>query len=69
MLASMNRPGHCPDNAHMESFFHSLRAELIRARTIGSIQTLRRMLGNYIERFYNPLRLHSALDYRSPEEF
>lgn len=69
IVASMNRPGHCQDNGHMESFFHSLKAELVRGSHIGSLSTLRRRLGTYIARFYNPVRLHSALGYRSPMQF
>jgi transposase InsO family protein len=69
IVASMNRPGHCQDNGHMVSFFHSLKAELVRGSHIGSLSTLRRRLGTYIARFYNPVRLHSALGYRSPMQF
>ena len=66
---SVNRPGHCTDNAFMESFFHSLKAELIRGTLYRSAKELRRALINYINQFYNSVRLHSGLDYRSPIEF
>ncbi len=69
IIPSMNRPGRCQDNAHMESFFHSLKAELIRGRTIGSVVELRRLLKNYINHFYNKQRLHSGIDYFSPIEY
>ena len=66
---SLNRPGHCTDNAFMESFFHSLKAELIRGTIYRSATELRRALVTYINQFYNSVRLHSGLDYRSPIEF
>jgi transposase InsO family protein len=66
---SMNRPYTCQDNAHMESFFHSLKTELVYARVIASDGALNAMLAGYIERFYNTERLHSSLGYRSPVEF
>lgn len=66
---SMNRPGHCTDNAFMESFFHSLKAELIRGVTWSKIAELRRALSTYINRFYNTVRLHSGLAYESPIEY
>lgn len=69
IVASMNRPGHCQDNGHMESFFHSLKAEIVRGTQFGSISTLRRHLGSYIAGFYNTVRLHSGLGYRSPAQF
>jgi transposase InsO family protein len=65
---SMNRPGEPTDNAHMESFFHSLKAELIHGRTFATEQVLGTALRTYIA-FYNRRRLHSALDYRSPIAF
>ena len=69
MIPSMNRPGHCQDNAHMESFFHSLKAELIRGVKIKSIPELRSMVKNYIHHFYNSVRLHSSIGYISPIQF
>ena len=69
IIPSMNRPGHCQDNAHMESFFHSLKAEVIRGRVIESVVELRRILKNYINHFYNQQRLHSGIDYYSPIEY
>jgi transposase InsO family protein len=65
---SMNRPGEPTDNAHMESFFHSLKAELIHGRRFASEPTLYSALRAYIA-FYNRRRLHSALNYRSPVNF
>jgi transposase InsO family protein len=63
--ASVRGPG---DNAHMESFFHSLKAELTRGVVFPTEQALRRALHPYI-RYYNATRLHSALGYRSPIAF
>jgi len=66
---SLNRPGHCTDNAFMESFFHSLKAELIRGTIYRKATELRRALSTYINHFYNTVRLHSGLDYESPIEY
>ncbi len=67
--ASMNRPYRCQDNAHMESFFHSLKAELTHGREVHSDGELNAMLAGYIEPFYNGTRLHSSLGYLSPVQF
>jgi putative transposase len=66
--SSMNRPGHPGDNAHMESFFHSMKAEWIRGKTFKTITELEVAVKQYI-RFYNHHRLHSGLDYRTPVEY
>lgn len=66
---SVNRPGHCTDNAFMESFFHSLKAELIRGTIYRKAKELRRALSVYINHFYNTVRLHSGLDYLAPIEY
>ena len=66
MVSSYNRPGYCTDNAHMESFYHSLKGELIRGRQFENIEELRLALNSYINQFYNHKRLHSALGYQSP---
>lgn len=69
MIRSVNRPGQCTDNAHMESFFHSLKAELIRGRTFKTVQELRYALNSYINQFYNHQRLHSGINYSTPVEY
>ncbi len=69
MRVSYNRPGCCTDNAHMESFFHSLKGELIRGRSFNSENDLRYALNDYINRFYNHRRLHSGIDYQPPALF
>ena len=66
--SSMNRPGHPGDNAHMESFFHSMKAEWIRGKTFRTFTELEVAVRQYI-RFYNHHRLHSGLDYRTPVEY
>jgi putative transposase len=66
---SMNRPRNCQDNGHMESFFHSLKAELTHQRCFTSDAQLNASLAGYIERFYNRKRIHSSLGYHSPVEY
>ena len=66
---SFNRPGHCTDNAFMESFYHSLKGELIRKQRYKSSNELRGALVGYINGFYNRVRLHSGIDYLSPFEY
>ena len=66
---SVNRPGKCTDNAHMESFFHSLKMELTRGRTFKSMNELRYALSGYINQFYNRKRMHSGIGYLSPVEY
>ena len=53
IVPSMNRPYTSQDNAHMESFFHSLKAELLHRREIASEGELIAVLAGYIDRFYN----------------
>jgi len=65
---SMNRPGKCTDNAHMESFFHTLKSEKLHGTAFTSVRELRRSINQYIDGFYNTTRLHSSLDYVSPME-
>ncbi|EAR08142.1 ISCps3, transposase orfB [Reinekea sp. MED297] len=66
---SVNRPGYCTDNAYMESFYHSLKGELIRNQLFNGIDHLRREMGRYINQFYNRVRLHSGIEYYSPIEY
>ena len=63
---SYNRLGYCTDNAHMESFYHSLKGELIRSRKYRNKADLRSALSSYIDGFYNRTRLHSGIGYTSP---
>ncbi|MCT7360249.1 IS3 family transposase, partial [Thalassolituus pacificus] len=66
---SLSRPGKCTDNAHMESFFHSMKAELIRNTTFHSAEELKYALARYINDYYNRKRLHSGIGYCSPMEY
>lgn len=66
---SVNRLGICTDNGHMESYFHSLKAELIRGRKFSNVDELRYALNSYINHFYNKKRLHSGIGYCSPIEY
>ena len=65
---SMNRPRCYQDNAHIESFFHTLKTEWIRGRSFATFAELEAALKAYI-RFYNHHRLHSSIDYQTPEEY
>jgi putative transposase len=69
LLRSVNRLGMCTDNAHMESFFHTLKAELTRGRAFRSEKELRLALNSYINQFYNHKRLHSGIGYCTPAEY
>ena len=65
---SMSAKGNCLDNAPMESFFHTLKTERVHHRVYATRAEARRDLFHYIEAFYNPRRLHSALGYLSPAQ-
>jgi transposase InsO family protein len=69
VVVSMSRKGNCYDNAPVESFFSSLKNELVRHRQFHDQAEARQAIVEYIEGFYNRQRLHQALGYRSPEEF
>ena len=65
---SMSRRANPLDNAPMESFFHTLKTELVHHRTYAIRDEAKRDLFSYVEGFYNRQRLHSALDYRTPDQ-
>jgi putative transposase len=69
MLCSMSRKGDCWDNAVVESFFSSLKTERVHHRLYRSRDEARRDIFEYIEVFYNRVRLHSTLGYLSPADF
>jgi transposase InsO family protein len=69
LQCSMSRPGNCWDNAVVESFFASLKTELIHRRRFQTRQEAQTAIFSYIETFYNRRRRHSTLGYRSPMEF
>lgn len=66
---SMSRRGNCYDNAITESFFHTLKTELIKQNKYKTRLEARLSLFEYIEIFYNRKRLHSSLGYLSPVEY
>ena len=66
---SMSRQGNCWDNAPMESFFATLKKELVHHETYATREAARVSLFDYIEVFYNRERRHSALGYVSPFAF
>jgi len=66
---SMSAKGNCYDNAAMESFFHTLKTELCDHEHYRTRAQARASVFEYIEVFYNRVRLHSTIDYCSPEEF
>lgn len=69
LLPSMSRKGCCYDNAVVESFFHTLKTELVGFQDYRSRDEARSSVFEYIELFYNRIRRHSTLNYRSPVEF
>jgi putative transposase len=69
MRQSMSRRGNCYDNAPMESFFSSLKGEFLEHQRFATHAAARAAVFSYIETFYNPVRLHSSLEYRPPNEF
>ncbi len=69
MRCSMSRKGNCWDNAPVESFFGSLKQELVFHQKYPTRFHARQSLFEYIERFYNRRRLHSTLGYKSPTDY
>ena len=68
-LCSMSRKGDCYDNAAMESFFHSLKTELVMHCDYKSRDQARASLFDYMEVFYNRQRRHSTINYVAPLAF
>ena len=69
MVQSLSRPRQCWDNAVAESFFSSLKLELIDRRGWATRAQVRRAVVDYIEVFFNRRRLHSSLNYLTPAEY
>jgi hypothetical protein len=69
IVASMSRPGNPYDNAQCESFMKTLKQEEIHTRSYRDLPHLEAHIGNFLDRYYNRRRLHSALGYRTPEDF
>lgn len=66
---SMSRSGNCYDNAFAESFFATLKTELVHGERYRTRQEARLSIFEYVEVFYNRQRKHSALGYKSPEQY
>jgi transposase InsO family protein len=69
LIASMSRPANCYDNAFIESFWSSLKYELVYHQRFATYAQARTAIFDYIETFYNRTRLHSSLAYLSPINF
>lgn len=68
-IASMSRRGNCYDNATMESFWSTLKHELIYRRRFATRSEATTAIFDYIESFYNRIRLHSSLGFKSPLDY
>jgi transposase InsO family protein len=66
---SMSRKGNCYDNAQAESFFSRFKAELLENGIFETVEDARSEVFSYIEGYYNRIRLHSGIGYRSPVEY
>jgi putative transposase len=69
MKQSMSRPGKCGDNAVAESFFRTIKTESLYHIDFETREQARLAIFDYIEGFYNRTRMHSTLDYQSPDEY
>ncbi len=69
MQCSMSRKGECHDNAVAESFFHTLKEELVHDADYKTHNEARQAIFKYIELFYNRQRRHSYLGYKAPMEY
>lgn len=69
MVRSMSRKGNCYDNAVVESFFSSLKNEIIHHRDYYAREQARTEIFQYIELFYNRKRIHQSLDYQTPLQY
>ena len=69
MVCSMSRKGDCWDNAVAESFFRSLKTQRTDETLYVSRDEAKADVIDYIEMFYNSHRLHSSLDYNSPNQY
>jgi putative transposase len=68
IVQSMNRPSRMNDNGHMESFFHSMKSDVVHGRRFTTDEELLGVVRSYIP-FYNATRLHSSLNYVSPATY
>jgi transposase InsO family protein len=69
IIASMSRKGNCYDNAHVESFFHSLKTELVYRKNFKTREEAKQAVFKWIETWYKRHRLHSSLNYMAPEVY
>jgi hypothetical protein len=69
VVPSMSRPANPYDNASCESFIKTLKREEIYAHEYRDLEHLREQVADFLDHYYNRVRLHSALGYRPPEEF
>jgi putative transposase len=69
LQSSMSRSGNCYDNAYIESFWSTLKKELVYGEKYLTRRDARLSIFEYIEVFYNRIRKHSALSYKSPEQY
>jgi putative transposase len=65
----MSGTGNCYDNSMVETFFKTLKSELVWRTVFDTRQEAVQAIGRYIDGFYNPIRRHSALDFTSPNQF
>lgn len=69
IISSMSRKGNCWDNACVESFFHSLKTELVYHESYANREEAKSSIFDWIEVFYNRKRIHSALGYLTPVQY
>jgi putative transposase len=69
IIYSLSRKGNCWDNAPAESFFHTLKTELVMFEDYNTINEAKMSLFDYIESFYNRKRRHSTIGYKTPYEY
>lgn len=69
IIASMSRKGNCWDNAHCESFFHTLKTELVYRTKFKTREEAKQKIFEWIECWYNSERRHSALEYMAPNDY
>ena len=69
VLISMSGKGNCYDNTVVETFFKTIKSELIWLVAWQTRRQAESAIARYIDGFYNPVRRHSSLDYRSPVQF
>jgi putative transposase len=69
ILISMSGKGNCYDNSMVETFFKTLKSELVWRTVFDTRQEAEQAIGRYIDGFYNPIRRHPVLDLTSPSQF